>query len=304
VTALEEADAAEDGARLQGVPLQIGFALSSRALILELLGRGAEAEATARESLGALSSAEPSLTTRIGSALSTAILQTHDPERLLAVVAALLGPELAGVERPTSLLRTLVPAAIAAGRAGEADRWVARAEAFTARHGLPAGRVRTAVARAELLLAAGDAEPARERASAAARLADEAALALDGVRAQLALGRTAHAAGDRQGSLATLERAYSVAARAAADGLAAEAARELRAAGGRISAGALRATSLFERPRATSSAMRRSRSESVPPPPAAALFLSAKTVENNLSRIYAKLGVRTRTELARVLPPG
>jgi DNA-binding CsgD family transcriptional regulator len=37
---------------------------------------------------------------------------------------------------------------------------------------------------------------------------------------------------------------------------------------------------------------------------AATLFISAKTVENNLSRIYAKLGVRTRTELARVLPPG
>ncbi len=34
---------------------------------------------------------------------------------------------------------------------------------------------------------------------------------------------------------------------------------------------------------------------------AAALHLSAKTVENNLSRIYAKLGVRSRTELARVL---
>jgi DNA-binding NarL/FixJ family response regulator len=28
-----------------------------------------------------------------------------------------------------------------------------------------------------------------------------------------------------------------------------------------------------------------------------------QTVENNLSRIYAKLGVRTRTELARILPP-
>jgi DNA-binding NarL/FixJ family response regulator len=34
---------------------------------------------------------------------------------------------------------------------------------------------------------------------------------------------------------------------------------------------------------------------------AAALFLSGKTVENNLSRIYAKLGVRSRTELARTL---
>ncbi|HEX8102500.1 MAG TPA: LuxR family transcriptional regulator, partial [Solirubrobacteraceae bacterium] len=34
---------------------------------------------------------------------------------------------------------------------------------------------------------------------------------------------------------------------------------------------------------------------------AAALFLSEKTVEANLSRIYAKAGVRGRGELARVL---
>jgi DNA-binding NarL/FixJ family response regulator len=30
-------------------------------------------------------------------------------------------------------------------------------------------------------------------------------------------------------------------------------------------------------------------------------FLSEKTIENNLSRIYAKLGVRSRTELAAAL---
>jgi DNA-binding CsgD family transcriptional regulator len=34
---------------------------------------------------------------------------------------------------------------------------------------------------------------------------------------------------------------------------------------------------------------------------ASALFLSLKTVEWNLSRIYRKLGVRSRTEMARWL---
>jgi len=34
---------------------------------------------------------------------------------------------------------------------------------------------------------------------------------------------------------------------------------------------------------------------------AAALFLSAKTIEFHLSHVYEKLGIRSRTELARVL---
>jgi len=33
---------------------------------------------------------------------------------------------------------------------------------------------------------------------------------------------------------------------------------------------------------------------------AAALFLSEKTIEHHLSRVYAKVGVRSRTELAAV----
>ena len=37
---------------------------------------------------------------------------------------------------------------------------------------------------------------------------------------------------------------------------------------------------------------------------AAALFVSRKTVEAHLTRVYRKLGLRSRTELARMLAPG
>jgi DNA-binding CsgD family transcriptional regulator len=36
---------------------------------------------------------------------------------------------------------------------------------------------------------------------------------------------------------------------------------------------------------------------------AAEVFISRKTVEATLSRVYRKLGVRSRVELARALPP-
>jgi DNA-binding CsgD family transcriptional regulator len=37
---------------------------------------------------------------------------------------------------------------------------------------------------------------------------------------------------------------------------------------------------------------------------AAALFISPKTVEANLARIYRKLGIKTRAELGRLIDGG
>jgi hypothetical protein len=64
VEALEQAEAAEDGARLQGVPMQVGFAAATRAVILDLLGGPGEAEQAARESLSLVLRSEASLITR------------------------------------------------------------------------------------------------------------------------------------------------------------------------------------------------------------------------------------------------
>jgi DNA-binding NarL/FixJ family response regulator len=302
--ALEVADAAEDGARLQGVPLQLGWALSTRAVVLDVIGRRPEAEASAEAALASLTGEEPSLVSRVSSALDIGILHEHDPERLLGTLAGELGPDLAIVDRSTSLLRVVVRAALATGRAEDAARWVGRVEALTGRLALPAGRVRAAAARAELLLATGDPAAALARAGEALALGDAEGLRLDACRARIVAGRAAAAAGDRARGVAELERALADATRAGAGAVAAEAARELRTLGARVSAGTLRAAGgdddLSEREREIAELVARGRSNKEV---AAALYLSAKTVENNLSRIYAKLGVRTRTELARTLPP-
>jgi DNA-binding CsgD family transcriptional regulator len=159
--------------------------------------------------------------------------------------------------------------------------------------------VRVACARAELLLADGNDEAvptAREAVDKA--VAEE--VRLDEQRARIVLGRALIAAGDRDGAIEELERVVETSAAAGAERIAAEARRELRRIGARPAAATPRRTAgdgeLSERERSIAELVAAGRSNKEV---AAALFLSGKTVENNLSRIYAKLGVRSRTELAR-----
>lgn len=298
--ALAQAEAAEDAARLQGVPLQIGFACGTRAIVLDLMGRAVEARAAALESDEQLATQEPGLIPRIAKSLNLALLQEHDPERLLAEVLPLLGPDLDLLVRPTTLLRHLVAAALATGRGAEAADWVDRVGAFADPRGLPAARVRVASARAMLLAHRGDASGAAAVAVPAVELADREGLQLDALRARIVAGRALAAAGDRGGAVTALERARADARQGGAERVAAEVARELRRVGVRVAATAVpRDTVLTGREQAIARLVAEGRSNKEV---AGTLFLSVKTVENNLSRIYAKVGVRSRTELARALP--
>ncbi|HEX8119728.1 MAG TPA: AAA family ATPase [Solirubrobacteraceae bacterium] len=302
--ALEQAEAGEDGARLLRSAAEVGFALSGQAIALDDLGRTGEAEATAARAVETVRGLEQNLVTVNSHVLSAVIQHAHDPERMLDEVLAALGPDLASLERRTTLLRYVIAAALATGRRAEAEAWTARAEGFIEQSAMPGGRVRVACARAELLLADDEADRALATAADALALAEAESLRYDTTRARIVVGRAAAAAGDRDRAIAALERTVADTRRAGADGIAAEATRELRAIGARVSAGTLRAAGgadeLSDRERSIAELVAPGRSNKEV---AGALFLSTKTVENNLSRIYAKLGVRTRTELARVLPP-
>ena len=297
--ALDVAEAGEEGARLQGVPVQVGWAGAHRGFVLDLLGRRAEAEAAARTALADLQGAEPGIVPTVSRALSLATLHAHDPERLLDEVVPLVGSMLV---RVSTVLVPLVGAAIASGRPEQAAAIVAGVETEIETMGLRASVTRLQCARAELRLADGDGDGAAQVAGAALAIADQAALAFDGLRARILLGRACALAGERERAQAALEQALADATGAGAQTIAADAALQLRAAGLRINARALRATTVEgeltrrERDIAELVASGRSNKEV-----ASTLFLSAKTVENNLSRIYAKLGVRSRTELARVV---
>jgi DNA-binding NarL/FixJ family response regulator len=153
---------------------------------------------------------------------------------------------------------------------------------------------------------AGDAATA---ARAAATVADDAVAAaeragapFDALEARLLAGRAHAAAGDVETAKAALQRVAADAGRGAALRFRDAAARELRRLGSRVSAEGRRAVigqeDLTERERGIAELVAAGRSNKQV---AATLYLSEKTVENALTRVYAKLGVRSRTELPRTL---
>jgi len=155
-----------------------------------------------------------------------------------------------------------------------------------------------------MLLDAGEAASAAEMAGAAADRAEARGLQLDALVARHLAGQALAASGDRDGAVALLQRVAADAARGEV-GLYVEAtSRDLRRLGSRVSAAGRRAAggrdeALTPREREIADLVAQGRSNKQV---AAALFLSEKTIEHNLSRIYAKLGVRSRVELAARLP--
>jgi DNA-binding NarL/FixJ family response regulator len=178
------------------------------------------------------------------------------------------------------------------GRLDPADRWAGHATQLA----LPASDARAACANAELLLADGDAAGAAELAQAACAVA----MPLDAAEARLLAGRAWAAAGDTERAKTALQQVAADAGRGAALRLRDAAARELRALGTRIAPRNRHVAGgdLTDRERTVAELVAGGRSNKQV---AAELFLSEGTIENTLTRVYAKLGVRSRTQLTRVL---
>lgn len=166
-------------------------------------------------------------------------------------------------------------------------------------------------ARAAVMLARGDPPAAIDTAREALPLAESAGNPLLGARAGALIGTALGRVGSTDEAVSELERAERTLYGAGALREADAAAHELRRLGRRVrrrirdarggtpgAAGAagLAALSAREREVATlvASGMR---NRDV----AAALFVSEKTVESHLARIYGKLGVRSRVALATII---
>ena len=181
---------------------------------------------------------------------------------------------------------------------GELDRArsvISRYEAHAVRLDRPAARAAALRCRGLIDAARGDRDGALRTFATALEQHNRLVLPIDRARTLLAQGALLRRAKQKRNARASLDEALAAFTAAGAKLFAEATQRELSRIGGRAAApGGL--TPSERRVAELVAAGQTNRQV------AAALFLSERTVEGHLSRVYAKLGVRSRSQLARRLP--
>jgi DNA-binding CsgD family transcriptional regulator len=304
--AVRVAETATDAARLSGTDQLLVWALQTMSTAAMWAGDTERAIASAREAVA--------LADRFGESFLAPLAHLHlagalqaagDAPGASAELAALesesAGPLLdLGAGRGWELLaRTNLEL----GDLDAAADATARAETRAAATGLPQLTATAQCARAAVALARGDVARAAEAAGAATAGAERAGNTLLAARAQALAGAAMAEQGARQRGVAELERARETLLACGARREADAAARQLRRLGRRVArpARASQGTglgSLSAREREVADQVAAGKTNrSI----AAALFLSEKTIESHLARIYDKLDVRSRVELAALI---
>jgi DNA-binding NarL/FixJ family response regulator len=204
-----------------------------------------------------------------------------------------------GTEHPRHiwLLPDAIEAAVAVGELDEAESRLTMVEQYARARTHRWAEAAALRSRALVLLARGDAQEALASAEAAAAAFESLGFPLDHARALLASGEACRRLGERRRAAERLAAARDVFARLGAPLWLARAERELRRANprprrdGELTAAERRVAALVAHGRTNREV-------------AAQLFTTVGTVEVHLTRIYRKLDVRSRTELARRVADG
>ncbi len=304
--AAETADAAVEAARLAGNRQVVGWALVADAWTAAALGDAERARTAGEEALALLDGLDDSVLTRATYAhLGIVWIDLGERERGLDSFRAVGLPDFPLIEpgRRAWLYAILALADVARGDRAAAEAWVARSEETAAGLGLPLTEAWVLLARAALALAAGEADRGADLALQATERAEAVHAPLVAARCRTLAGQALAAAGRREDGVRELTRAESDLAALGAARVRDEAARALRRLGERVpgrqrrgGGEGLDALSGREREIAALVAEGRTNREI-----GAEIFLSEKTVEGHLTRVFAKLGVTSRAEVAEAV---
>jgi DNA-binding CsgD family transcriptional regulator len=309
---LEEAVAASqdalEAAQLNNNPSRLMWCNIARCLSLTAAGELEAAVAAGENAVGIARKLGTSvISAAAGWVCAAAMIEAGQPGRAVEMMLEMLGgPDLphyyAGM-RPLCY-GLLTRAEIQRGGGAAARDWAARATTSAEQVGSVLGRAHGDLARAVASLG-GEPALASELALGSAEAFDGTGAALDAARARLLAGRALVAVRDRERAGEELRRAEEAFAHFGATRLRAEAVRELRRIGRRVRSsgrrgagdgGRLASLSGREHEVADLVTARLTNREI-----AAQLFLSEKTVESHLSSVFVKLGVASRTEVARAV---
>jgi DNA-binding CsgD family transcriptional regulator len=187
-------------------------------------------------------------------------------------------------------------ALVVEGRYDDADAFLRPHEALARERGHRSATARLGYARGRLQGAQGDLHAARESFERSRALLADTPLRWDRARVHFAYGQTLRRAGKRREADAVMATARDLYAALGATTYVARCDRELKAGGVHAPRGTEQSVgALTPQEEAVAALVASGLSNREV---AAELFVSMKTVQYHLTRIYAKLGVRSRTELA------
>jgi ATP/maltotriose-dependent transcriptional regulator MalT len=307
--ATELLDGAIEAARLLGSPPALAGNLFNRSVVALAVGDLDIALATAEESVELTRNLDEGFVTAWAAArLAGVLLETGQPDRAIELLLGRAGGEeltlIPGGWR-AYWLELLTRCWLALDRPSEAGRAAALAEVMAAAVQLPLAAAWAGRAAAAVALDAGDAALATERALASADTADAAGAPIEAALSRMIAGQALTATGGKDRAVAELQRAAAALHACGAWRHRQSAERELRKLGhhihrrtrpGKANEAGIESLTGRELQVARLVVDRKTN-----PQIAAELFLSQKTVETHLRNIFHKMGVTTRTALARAI---